>query len=114
ARGTRSSNSHSAKHPETLPLDGGGLGGGDVRQIAACDPRVSEIWSIRERPNEHEDFYEAKNGFAGTGCPSLRRVCSGTVTPTQTLPHRGGGLLRARYVTAIERHCTSSRRLSPS
>ena len=42
ARGARSSNSHSAKHPEALPLD------------------------------------EA---------------------------HRGGGLLRSRYVTAIERHC---------
>jgi hypothetical protein len=104
ARGTRSSNSHSAKHPEALPLDGEGLGGGDVPQIAARDVQVSEIWSIRKRRNEHEDLFEAKNRLAGIGCPSLRRLCSGTVT----LPHRGGGLLRARYVTAIERNCTGA------
>ena len=85
---------HSAKHPEALPIHGGGLGGGDVRQIAARDLRVSEISSIRKRRNEHEDLSEAKKRLAGIGCPSLRRLCSGTVTPTQTLPHRGGGLLR--------------------
>jgi hypothetical protein len=31
------------------PIRWGGLGGGDVHQIAARDPRVSEIWSIREQ-----------------------------------------------------------------
>jgi hypothetical protein len=90
------------------PSMGEGWGGGDVRQIAARDLRVSEISSIRKRRNEHEDLSEAKKRLAGIGCPSLRRLCSGTVTPTQTLPHQGGGLLRSRYVTAIERQCTSA------
>jgi hypothetical protein len=27
---------------------------------------VSEIWSVRERRNEHQDFFEAKNGLLGS------------------------------------------------
>src|SRR5437763_9404615 len=51
-------------------------------------------------------IFAARNCLLGLES-SLRRLCSGTVTPTQTLPHRGGGLLRARYVTVIERHTTA-------
>jgi penicillin-binding protein 1C len=32
------------------------------------------------------------NRLAGIGCLSLRRLCCGIGTPTQTLPHQGGGL----------------------
>jgi hypothetical protein len=101
ARGARSSNYHSAKHPEALPLDGGGLGRGDVRQIAAHAPRVSEIWSIREQTA----CWDRMSFFAA---PLQRHR-----HPHPNPPPRGGGLLRARYFTAIERHCTRSGRGRP-
>src|SRR4051794_34922406 len=73
------------------PLMGEGWVGGDVRQTAARDPRVSEIWSIPERRTEHEDFFEVNTGLLGSDV----LLCGGTVTPPQALPHRGGGLLRS-------------------
>src|SRR5207248_9871061 len=70
---------------------GGGLGGGDVRQIAACDPRVSEIWSIRERPNEHEDFYKAKNGLLGSDVLLCGAFAAAPSLPPKPSPIEGEG-----------------------
>src|SRR4051794_13537506 len=68
-------------------------------------PRVSEIWSIRERRNER-DFLKQKmacwDRMSFFAAPLQRHR-----HPHPNPPHRGGGLLRARYVTAIERHYTS-------
>jgi hypothetical protein len=35
------SNLHSANYPKALPLDRGGLGGGDARPVAAREMRIS-------------------------------------------------------------------------
>ena len=73
-----------------LPLDGGGLGGGDARSVVGlrrsslADPRVIDALGI-----EVKHLLSARHRLPGIGSSSFPRFLRGAVTPTHPSPIEG-------------------------